>query len=147
MLKTPALLLTLAATSPAAVALDIQPMLDAGDFGGAKAELRAVLKADPGDGDARLALGVTTFLAGIEEFAQTIYAHGLREDMGGNMVMMMPAALPVRFNPEPLETSANDVVDMLERMEDAMSEVDTILEPWVTPRRTLTCASARSRWT
>lgn len=129
MLKTPALLLTLVAASPAAPALDIQPLLDAGDFGGAKAELRAVLQADPGDGDARLALGVTTFLSGIEEFAQTIYAHGLREDMGGSMGMMMSMRLPVRFNPEPLETSADDVLTMLERMEDAMSEVDTILEP------------------
>ena len=115
--------------APAAHALDIQPLLDAGDFGAAKAELRATLQADPGDGDARLALGVTTFLSGIEEFAQTVYAHGLREDMAGDMGMMLPMQLPVRFNPEPLETSADDVVTMLERMEDAMSEVDTILEP------------------
>jgi len=110
-------------------ALDVQSLLDDGDFGGAKAELRAALRADPGDGDARLALGVTTFLGGIEEFAQTIYAHGLREDLGREMGMMMPMRLPVRFNPEPLETSADDVVTMLERMEDAMSEVETILEP------------------
>ena len=129
MLKAATFLMMLVAASPVASAFDVQRLLDAGDLGGAKAELRAALKADPGDGDVRLALGVTTFLAGIEEFAQTIYAHGLREDMGGEMGMMMPMRLPVRYNPDPLETSANDVVDMLERMEDAMSEVDTILEP------------------
>jgi len=123
------LIVTSLLLTPAAHAVDIQPLLDAGDFGAAKAELKRTLKADPGDGDARLALGVTTFLSGIEEFAQTIYAHGLREDLGGEMGMMMPMALPVRFNPEPRETSADDVVTMLERMEDAMSEVDTILEP------------------
>ena len=123
------LIVTSLLLTPAAHAVDIQSLLDAGDFGAAKAELKRTLKADPGDGDARLALGVTTFLSGIEEFAQTIYAHGLREDLGGEMGMMMPMALPVRFNPEPRETSADDVVTMLERMEDAMSEVDTILEP------------------
>ena len=125
-LKLLTLLLLPVATSHA---LDVQPLLDAGDFGGAKAELRAALKADPGDGDARLALGVTTFLSGIEEFAQTIYAHGLRGDMGGPLGGFVPLRIPARFNPEPLETSADDVVAMLERMEDAMSEVDTILEP------------------
>ena len=125
-LKLLTLLLLPVATSHA---LDVQPLLDAGDFGGAKAELRAALKADPGDGDVRLALGVTTFLSGIEEFAQTIYAHGLRGDMGGPLGGFVPLRIPARFNPEPLETSADDVVTMLERMEDAMSEVDTILEP------------------
>ena len=125
-LKLLTLLLLPVATSHA---LDVQPLLDAGDFGGAKAELRAALKADPGDGDVRLALGVTTFLSGIEEFAQTIFAHGLRGDMGGPLGGFVPLRIPARFNPEPLETSADDVVTMLERMEDAMSEVDTILEP------------------
>jgi len=115
--------------TPAAPALDIQPLLDKGDFVAAKAQLKSAIAASPNDHDARLALGVTTFLAGIEEFAQTVYAHGLREDLGGEMGMMIPASLPVRFNPEPLETSADDVVTMLERMEDAMAEVDTILEP------------------
>ena len=123
------LLVTTFLLAPTAAAIDIQPLLDAGDFGGAKAELRTVLQADPGDGDARLALGATTFLSGIEEFAQTVYAHGLRDDLGGGMGMVLPMQLPVRFNPEPLPTSADDVVSMLERMEDAMSEVDTILEP------------------
>ena len=129
MVKTSALFLALVAASPAAPAFDIQPLLDDGDFGAAKAQLKATIDASPNDHDARLALGVTTFLSGIEEFAQTIYAHGLREDMGGEMGMMMGPRLPVRFNPHPLETSADDVVAMLERMEDAMSEVDTILEP------------------
>lgn len=115
--------------APSAHGFDVQPLLDAGDFVAAKAQLHAAVQADPGDGDARLALGVTTFLSGVEEFAQTIYLHGLREDMGGNMGMMLPMSLPVRFNPVPLETSADDVVAMLERMEDAMAEVDAILEP------------------
>ena len=123
------LIVTSLLLTPAAHAVDIQPLLDAGDFGAAKAELKRTLKADPGDGDARLALGVTTFLSGIEELAQTIYAHGLRGDMGTPLGGYVPLRIPARFNPEPLETSADDVVAMLERMEDAMSEVDTILEP------------------
>ena len=115
--------------APLAEAVDVQPLLDAGDFAGAKAQLKAALAADAGDHDARLALGVTTFLAGWEEAAQTAYAHGLK-DVGSEFGMITGAGgLPVRMNPEPRKTSAGDVVGMIERVAEAMAEVDAILEP------------------
>ena len=87
--------------APWASSLDVQPLLDAGDFAGAKVQLKAVLAESPDDADARLALGVTTFLGGVEEFVQTMYAHGLRDDVGGEFGMIFgpSAMLPVRFKP------------------------------------------------
>ncbi|MBB6430322.1 hypothetical protein [Algisphaera agarilytica] len=108
---------------------DVQPLLDRGQFGEAKAVLLGHLEQQPGDHDARLALGVTTFLDGIEEFAQTTYSYGVR-NFGEDFGMMMPLlAVPVRRNPDPQPVSADDVVAMLERFEEALAEVDDILAP------------------
>ncbi len=107
---------------------DVQPMFDAGDFAGATAALEQRLAEAPDDADARLALGVTTFLSGIEEFAQTMHRYGLRDvtRLGMGMPFMN---VPVRRNPNPEAVSADDVVAMLERFEEALGEVDAILEP------------------
>lgn len=109
--------------------LDVQELLDAGQFDEAKAQLRAQLAESPGDHDARLALGVTTFLHGIEEFSQTTYRFGVR-DVTRDFAMMGPSfSLPVRVNPNPEPVAADDVVAMFERFAAALEEVDTILEP------------------
>lgn len=109
--------------------VDVQPLLDQGQFDEVKGQLQAQLIAEPGDHDARFALGVTTFLQGIEEFSQTTYSFGVR-DVTGELGMVGPGLnLPIRFNPDPKPVSADDVVAMFERFAEALAEVDAILEP------------------
>jgi hypothetical protein len=107
---------------------EVQPLLDAGQFAQARTLLQEHLNAQPDDQDARLALGVTTFLHGIEEFAQTMYTFGLRDMREFGMAVPM-LRVPVRRHPDPATVSADDVVAMFERFEEALAEVDTILEP------------------
>ena len=121
--------LCLAATA-ATAAPDVQPLLDAGDFEAAAARLEEALKADPGDHDARLALGVTTFLAGVEELAHAAWAHGLRDPASGAAGLVgVGTLLPMKPNPEPLETSAADVDAALEAFGEALAATDAALAP------------------
>ena len=116
-------------TVRAAETPDVQPLLDGGRFAEARAVLETHLETHADDHSARLALGVTVFLGGIEEFAQTTYSYGVR-NFGQDFGMMMPLlAVPVRQNPDPQPVSAEDVVSMLERFEEALAEVDGILKP------------------
>ncbi|MEM6853483.1 MAG: tetratricopeptide repeat protein [Planctomycetota bacterium] len=113
----------------AAQTTDVQAMLDQGQFDEAEAQLQARLAEAPDDHDARLALGVTTFLHGIEEFSQTTYRFGVR-DVTRDFAMMGPGfSLPIRPNPDPEPVAADDVVAMFERFAEALAEVDAILEP------------------
>ena len=121
--------LTLCLTPAMAEPLDVQALLDQGQFDEAEAQLQARLAEAPDDHDARLALGVTTFLHGIEEFSQTTYRFGVR-DVTRDFAMMGPGfSLPIRPNPDPEPVAADDVVAMFERFAEALAEVDAILEP------------------
>lgn len=116
-------------TSAFAQPIDVQTLLDQGRFDEAKGQLQTQLADQPNNHDARLALGVTTFLHGIEEFSQTTYRFGVR-DVTQDFAMMGPVfSLPIRPNPSPEPVAADDVVAMFERFAAALEEVDTILQP------------------
>ncbi len=94
----------------------MQPLLDAGDFEAATAQLNRALEDDPADADARIALGVTTFLAGVETLAHTAWAHGLI-DVSADFGVLLGTGrglLPMGWTEDPLQTHVEDVEAALE---------------------------------
>ncbi len=90
------------------------------------AELAALLEAEPGNDELRLALGFMQFAAAIEHLGQAWYRHGLRSR--SDFARMLPfLRLPVPANPEPEPIDYTRARAVLERLVEELDRADRTL--------------------
>jgi hypothetical protein len=107
-------------------AQDLQAMLDAGQVREARQLLAERLADAPDSHDDRLALGVVTFLDGVQTLSSNLYRYGIRPDTARMLPMMR---LPQMSNPDPDPISLAELRAVVERFNSTLVEVETTLEP------------------
>jgi len=83
---------------PSRVAAVLDEHLYAGRLDAGERALRAILAAEPGNGEAQFALGGVLLLRAVERFGQSLYRHGLQAPRNGFLPLF---GLPLAFNPNP----------------------------------------------
>lgn len=77
----------------------VEPYLIAGNLAEGEKQVRARLKEQPQDDEARFSLGVVQFLRAVERLSQNLYRYGLRDVGQGLPIPIL--RLPIPTNPEP----------------------------------------------
>ena len=113
-----------AADPPPFEASPVAPLLYAGDFAAAEAALAARLAGDPGDDDARFALGAARALAGVERFGQFLYATGTARRWAP--VRLLGVA-PPEFSPTPRPVTYEQWRNARVRLLADLAAVDAVL--------------------
>ncbi|XGV98079.1 MAG: hypothetical protein ACAF41_03895 [Leptolyngbya sp. BL-A-14] len=119
---------TLAVETPPA----IEPFLIAGKFAEGEAAMSARLKEKPEDDQARLSLGITQLMSGVERLTQSLYRYGLRHNSLTNVLPFL--RLPIPENPNPQVIRYEDTRQILQTFLNDLATVRTTLAPIKDPQ-------------
>ncbi|MEM9658204.1 MAG: hypothetical protein AAF961_07575, partial [Planctomycetota bacterium] len=113
-----------AARAQTPVAPAVEAMLVQGRLDDAVGQLNEQLRTDPGDDNARFALGVTQTLRAVEHLVQSLYHHGLRPPW----MMSLPfVRLPVPQNPDPTPLTNDAFRRMIDRFSRELERAEATL--------------------
>jgi hypothetical protein len=102
----------------------LEEHLYAGTLEAGENALRAIVSAEPGNAEARFALGGVLLLRGVERFGQGLYRHGLQAPR----TMFLPLfGLPIEVNPRPEPLTYDKFRALLARLVQDLDAAETEL--------------------